>query len=269
MIAVVMVVPGPSGMAGRAARRPVVSAIASIAVHGGLLWLIFLLAGVHAMPARTVIELTTIQVVEPPPPPPPPPPATGQGTRFQSTAKADAGMLGRRGHSAPARSQTHAPAVANPFADLAVSYETPTAPDPGNVAGTTGPGLGAGLFGDGTGTGGGGYGTLTVPPPPGPSLARPPRPKLDYHSWDFRASRRFAGQAVLVELTIDPAGHVRHVSVLKSVDPAVDHHAMDLASRFEFHPALDSAGTPTSGRHRWEFVIVGDNDLGFHFQPRM
>jgi len=269
MMRVVMEVAGLAATAGRVSRRSAISGLASLALHGGLLLLVFVLAGVRVMPERHVIELTTIQVVEPPPPP-----APGQsGTMTPSPARTSAGTLGRRGHDAPQRSASRAPAVANPFAELAVSYDTPTGPDPGNEAGTGGLTVGSGLWGDGAGGDGGrfGVGGMGVPPPPPPAVsrARPPRPKLDYHTWDFRASRRFAGQAVLVELSIDAGGHVGQVRVMKSVDPAVDHHAMDLARRFEFYPALDPDGHPTPGLHRWEFVIVGDNDTDFHFQPRL
>jgi TonB family protein len=275
MIPSVREVHGLAPIAGRARRRSVISGCVSLGIHGALLVLIVLLAGVRAVIAPPAIELSWIEVVAPPPAPPPPPPATGQAAPAPSPVKASAGTLGRRGHDVPQRSQTRAPAIADPYADLAVSYEPPTGPDPGNTAGTTGLGLGAGLLGDGSGEGGGGgFGNLGLPPPPPPppparSLARPPRPKLDYHTWDFRASRRFAGQIVLVELAIDAGGSVGQVRVLKSVDPAIDHHAMDLARRFSFYPALDPAGHPTGGLHRWEFVIVADSGPGFYVQPRL
>src|SRR5205823_6559045 len=138
----------------------------------------------------------------------------------------------------------------------------------GNELGTTGAGIGAGLLGEGAGSGDGagqfGLGNLAVPP--APSLARPPRPKSDYRNGDFRAGRQFAGAVVRLELSIDPRGSVRNVRLLQGVDDAIDQHAIELAKRFEFHPALDDAGQPTWGRHRWEFVLQGGANAGFSFQ---
>lgn len=74
---------------------------------------------------------------------------------------------------------------------------------------------------------------------------------------------------VLVELSINPGGNVSQVRVLESVEPAIDNHAMDLARRFAFYPALDPAAHPTPGLHRWEFVIVADSSPGFYVQPRL
>ncbi len=241
---------------------------ASVAAHGGVLLLVLTLAGARVARQPALVELTPIQVVEPPPPEPPPA-SPGHGTQLRPIASTNAGTLGRRGHDAPPRSQTHAPAAVDPLADVVVSYETPTGLAPGNEAGATGAGIGAGLFGDGTGhgAGGGAFGVGAVPPVPAPSLARPPRPRTDYHKWDFRAAPAFAGATVRVELSIDPGGSVRQVRVLKGVDDYVDRRAADVARRFEFYPALNDAGQPTWGLHRWEFVIVS-NALDFHFEPR-
>lgn len=273
MMDVVREVTGFAATADRRPQRSVASGLGSLAVHAVLLALVFLLAGLHATPRPPTVALTAIQIVGAPPPPPPPPPVTGQGTTAPSTTHAGAsvGTLGRRGHDAPQRSPSRAPRAPDPYAELAVSYDRPASADPGAAAGTLGLGLGEGLLGDGAGAGGGGFGNLGVPPPPPPphSLARPARPRLDYHRWDFRAARQFSGQVVVVLLSIDPGGHVRDVRVLQSVDPAVDRHAADLARRFEFYPALDAAGHPEAGQYRWEFVIVGDNPPIFQVQPRM
>jgi hypothetical protein len=70
-------------------------------------------------------------------------------------------------------------------------------------------------------------------------------------------------------LTIDPRGKVSHVRVLRSVDDSVDRMASEIARGFEFYPALNDVGEPTSGPFRWAFVIVDngeaeeeDNGLG-------
>src|SRR5262249_25418386 len=123
---------------------------------------------------------------------------------------------------------------------------------PGNRDGDTGPGLGSGLRGGGFG--GNDFGVGTVPPPP-PSRARPPRAKEDYSQWDFQAARMFRGAVVRLELTIDPAGAVHDVQIVKGVDDQIDLRAADLARHFAFFPALDDDGKPIWGRHGWEFVI--------------
>lgn len=249
-------------------RRPRLAAFASLAIHGGALVIVAIVAGGRVSPPHEV-ELTPIQVVEAPPPPPPPPSPPGDGTQVQSAANASTGTLGRHGHEAPVRSHSRAPAVADPYADLVVSYETPSGPDPGNEAGTTGAGIGTGLLGTGTGsdTGTGQFGlaNIALPPPPAPSLARPPRPKQDYRSWNPRADRRFIGATIRVELRIDAEGEVRQVRILQGVDTTIDYRAAALAKRFEFYPALDDRGRATWGIHNWDFVITGV-DLPFRMK---
>lgn len=217
----------------------------SIVVHGALL-LVVSLVGVHAVRHAPSIALTPIQVVEPPAPPPPPPVPPPQ---LQPILAPAPGTLGRRGREPP-RSVTRAPA--DPYADLVMHYDAPPATDPGNRDGDTGIGLGSGMLGEGTG--GNEFGVGTVPPPP-PSRARPPRAKADYSQRDFHAASTFRGAIIRVVLTIDPAGKVRHVQVVKGVEDQLDLRAMDLATQFQFFPALDDDGTPIWGTHGWEFVI--------------
>jgi TonB family protein len=143
-------------------------------------------------------------------------------------------------------------APADPYANLVMHYDAPPATDPGNRDGDTGAGLGSGLLGEGVG--GNDFGVGTVPPPP-VSRARPPHPKDDYSQWDFHAASMFRGAIVRLELTVDPAGSVRDVRILKGVDDQIDLRATELARRFQFFPALDDDGRPTWGRHGWEFVI--------------
>jgi periplasmic protein TonB len=227
----------------RASRRRTFAGAVSIAVHSALLAVVALV-GVHAVREAPSIALTPIQVVEPPPPPPPAPPPP----QLQPAIAPAPGTLGRRGREPP-RSVTRAPA--DPFADLVVHTEAPPATDPGNRDGDTGPGLGSGLLGEGVG--GSDFGVGTVPP--APSRARPPRAREDYSKWDFHAARMFRGAIVRLELTIDPAGNVRDIHIVKGVDDQIDLRAAELARRFAFFPALDDDGKPTWGRHGWEFVI--------------
>jgi len=260
-------------MAGRVAHRSKVAVAVSLALHGGVVLLLLMIAGSREAPRPPVIELTEIQVVPPPPPPPPPPGPSRSGTRAGAGKSAKAGALGRRGHDALPRSLTRAPAVADPFADLTVSHETPTLPDPGNPAGTTGQGVGTGLFGTGTGAGAGygslgdGPGTLQVPPPP-PSLARPPRPKSDYSDWNIPGSHEFVNKILVVELTIDPHGDVRDVRVLQGVTNWLDSYASAVARGYKFHPALSDKGEPTPGHLPWTFVIHDNpDDHGVDYTP--
>jgi outer membrane biosynthesis protein TonB len=230
-------------------------------LHGGLVVVALVILGARG-DDPPVIELTPIEVVAPPPPTPLAMPGpSAPGTQSGASASPKMGALGRRGHDAPQRSQTRAPAVADPFADLEVSYDTDARPDPGPPDGTTGLGRGTALIGSGNGDAAGfgylgdGPGALRVPPPPA-SLARPPRPKHSYHDWQLPAVGQFAGSMIEVMLTIDSHGNVGDVRVLTGVEDTLDRRASDIARGFEFYPALSSAGEPTPGRYRWQFVIL-------------
>ena len=252
-------------MGRRVSRRSMFAGSASLVLHGGAVLLVLAIVGVRGA-APPVIELTPIEVVEPPPPAPLPMPGpSAPGTQSGASASPKMGALGRRGHDAPQRSQTRAPAVADPYADLEVSYETDARPDPGPPDGTTGLGRGTGLLGAGLGSGAGygylgdGPGALRVPPPPA-SLARPPRPRYSYSDFQLTKVKEFIGSTVVLALAIDPHGVVNSVRVLESVDPSLDRRASDIARTFEFEPALDSRGEPTWGPYRWKFVIVDRGD---------
>jgi hypothetical protein len=230
----------------------------SLALHGGLVVLAVVIVGARGV-RPPVIELVPLDGGEPPPPPPPPPPGpSGPGKQAGAGNSAKTGTLGRRGHDAPPHAHSRAPAIADPLADLTVSYDQPSGPVPGNLAGTTGVGAGAGLTGIGTGAGDGfgrfgdGPGTLSIPLP---SLARPPRPRHSYRDAVMRGSHKFGGATVRVVLIIDRRGAVRQVRLVHGVDQRVDQRAIDLARTFEFEPALDADGQPTYGGFPWAFVI--------------
>ncbi|HSJ99789.1 MAG TPA: hypothetical protein VK932_01055, partial [Kofleriaceae bacterium] len=120
--------------------------------------------------------------------------------------------------------------------------------------------LGLGL---GAGPGLGGGGELRVPEAP-PSRARPARQKHDYSRWPFRAPPEYAGAKVVLELAGDARGAVTGVRVVQRVAPRIDERAIAFARRFEFHPALDSAGAPIASAFRWEFVIEGEGEVDFN-----
>ena len=252
-------------MRSRVARRSMLAGAVSLALHGGGVLVVVLLAGTRAAPPPPPpIELTDVQIVAPPPPPLPVPGPSRSGTRAGAGTSAKAGALGRRGHEAMPHSQTRAPRIADPFADLAMSHETPTELDPGNPEGTTGLGVGTGLFGTGTGAGAGygslgdGPGALQVPQPP-PSLARPPRPRDSYSDSKIPGAHEFASKILVLDLSIDPRGTVRGVRVLQSVADWIDTYASAIARGYKFDPALADNGEPTSGHFLWKFVITGDD----------
>jgi hypothetical protein len=260
----------------RRARRRAVVILASLAIHGALLVLAL------AIPSSTVAEepppSATVSVIDidvPSPREPLPPqrqllaavsrPGT-PGTAVRAHDTQAAGLRGRRGRSATPL--VTAPPAADPFSELSIKYDGVDLHDPrpgggtadegiGPGAGQLGPGRGLGLDGPlGLGTGG----SLRVPPVP-PSQARPPRPKYPYHRWPFRAPSELGGSKLLLELSIDARGEVTAVRLLHGVDRRVDGRAIETARRFEFYPALDDAGRPTAGLHRWEFVLEGEVDV--------
>lgn len=263
MIAVVTEEPRLQPELQRRLRRPTVACAISLGVHAAIV-----LAGVAiaqldvARPPRTV-ELTMIETVEEIPSPPPPPPVVPDpgepGARVPGPSKPAVGTLGRLGRDAPKRSLTRAPISDDPHADLRVSYEAPTGPDPGHEAGAlSGEGIGGGLHGDGTGSGlGGGQFGLNVPPPP-PSLARVPRPRADYRQWGFRAAHVFRNSVIRLKLRIDPEGNVSEVQLIHGVESYIDNKAKAKALRFKFFPALDDAGNPTWSDYHWDFVLRSD-----------
>jgi TonB family protein len=266
------------GFASIANRRPSSgspASILSVVIHAGVLLLVFAIArvGTVGRPIQpAVAELISIDVVESQAPRQLPHPSSRPGTLVRSNTNASVGARGRRGHDA--QRSPHAP---DPAGDLVVSYEVGGGTDPGSKDGTAGPWLGTGLLGIGQGGGddgpyGNGLGAgLKIPPapppppPPLPSRARPPRPAGDYSRWHESDGGQFAGEVVLVELTIDPEGSVHDVRLLRSVDPEIDKHAIGLARMFEFYPALADDGKPTWSRYRWEFEVRADFARHFHF----
>jgi TonB family protein len=250
----------------RPSRRPMASCVLSLGLHGVLAVLAVAFLGARVVPEPRRTELTSIEIVDPPPVPAAP---RGQGPKLAGPSGSQ-GMLGRRGHDAP-RAQVRAAAIPDPLAEVTVSYEAPTSLEPGNPAGTTGTTSGAGLLGDGLGAGirgsGDGVGNLRIPPPPPPtkSLARPPRAKHPYRTWEHYSAARFGDSTILLELTIDPTGTVRRVRVIHGVDEEVDKRAIATVRHFEFYPALSPTGDPTWGLHRWEFELVSRENRGFDF----
>lgn len=252
----------------RTARRRAIVVIASLGIHGALVWLAL------SIPASAVVEeprSARVSMIDVDVGVTPPPREDRQllasvsrpgapGTPARAHTNERAGLRGHRGHSAVPL--VSAPPTSDPFAELSIKYDgvDREALRPGAGTSDDGTGPGAGARGDGRGLGIdaplglGTGGSLRVPPPP-PSQARPPRAKHDYSRWPFRAPQEYSGQKLLLELAIDASGQVTAVRVLESVERRIDARAVEIARRFEFHPALDDAGRPTAGVHRWEFLI--------------
>jgi TonB family protein len=229
-------------------RRSAASGALSLALHSGLVVLAITLASrVTTRPVRH--PPIPIEIVAAPAP-------GGAGKLVPSVPSGNAGTLGRRSPEAPKRSQTRAPATADPRADLIMHYDTPkTAHDRGN--GSTTGGIAALK---GARSGDVGIGGLDVPPSDslGEARARPPRPKRPYDHWEYLAPEQYTGMTVLVELTIDPQGRVDDVRVLKGLDPIeIDRRAIAYARTFEFYPKLDDDGQPQWSRYHWEFLLEG------------
>lgn len=234
---------------------------ASLAIHGAALWAAAMWVPARPAPAVSPPGLTEIDVVVPERPArPPAAPAGVPPDRHPVAAAAGAGVHGHASRGGQHRSLSRAPAEANPYADLTLSYDRPAGPDPEPGDGTAVTALGAALAGTGLGAGGVGYGLgdgLQIPPPPA-SHARPPRPRRYYASWKFHDVRMLVGETVQADLMIDPRGLVRDVRILRHVNPWVDQQATRLAHWFVFYPALDDAGEPVAGSFRWTFQIISD-----------
>jgi TonB family protein len=240
-------------------RRSMFAGSASLTFHAALLALALVLVGVRAANPPPP-DLAPIEILAPALGPIGTGPTLGQAAGSGQTTLT--GAPSKPGHAPPKRSFTHAPPVHDPYADVVIGYDTPSAADPGSTAPSTGLGfgtatIGAGLgAGTGFGDGGDGPGIGTGVPEPPRSHARPPRPKQEYLAWGLPAVRQFVGKTVTVELYIDPAGSVRKVVVLQGVAPSLDQQASDIARSFEFAPALKADGVPRWGTFRWDFKII-------------
>ena len=266
----------------RSSRRRALVSLGSLGIHGALVWLALSISAsaVVEEPRSAHVSMIDVDVGVKPPPAREDrqllasvsrPGAPGTPARAHTNERA--GHRGHRGHSAVPL--TSAPPTNDPFAELSIKYDgvDREARRPGAGTSDDGTGPGAGARGDGRGLGIdaplglGAGGSLRVPPAPPappapPSQARPPRAKHDYSRWAFRGAQEYGGKKLLLKLELDASGRVTAVRVLKSVDRHLDARAIEVARRFEFHPALDDAGRPIAGAHRWEFVIEGVVDFG-------
>jgi hypothetical protein len=242
-------------------RRFVFAGSTSLVLHGGLALLALILIGLRTTQPQALAPALIELVALPPTPPLAVPGPSAPGTISGAGNSPKSGTLGRRGHDTPKRSMTRAPAVSDPFADTVIGYDAPDQAEPGTEQGTVGQGLGIALQGSGIGDANGfgylgdGPGVLRVP-----SLARRARPKHDYRDLKLVAITRFVGQVIVASLTLDARGKVRGVRIVHGVDRDLDQRATNYARKFEFFPALDDLGAPTSSVYPWAFVIVPSTD---------
>lgn len=233
----------------------------SLVAHAAVIVALLLLAPAPAPrpPAPPLAAAIEIALVDPPPSAPTPTVHAAGGDNTPAAA-AKAQPLGL--HGAAARSSiVRAPRRADPYADLAITYDGPASPeangpgapegdDEGSGIGGLGHGLGLGI-----GAGGDGNGGLEVPEPPRVSLARDPLPKYDYSERWVRGSKQYRGKELVVDLRIDKHGRVHGAHLVKSIEPRFDLRVIALALDFEFEPARDGNGEPMEGTYRWRFRV--------------
>lgn len=240
-------------------RRSTLAGSTSLALHAGLVALALLFAGARVVDVPRQIALTMVEVVAPAPrPAEPEPPVAAVAVAPSPVVPA---ARPSRAVPAPRRAATATEAL-----DLQVSYD-----DPSNFAGrpTDAPdddhGAAGGIDG-GHGIGADSRRQLqdslagvVIPVPPAVSLARPPRPRHNYHQLRLHSVRRFAGMTVKLRLSIDAHGRVSDVELVEGVDGQLDRRIVDLARRFEFEPALDAEGAPVPGMSKWDIQIIDDD----------
>jgi hypothetical protein len=242
-------------------RSTMISLAAHAAAIATLLWLVPKSAvPPDAAPLAAAIEIGLVDPPPPAPPPAPPPSVPAVGGDNTPAASAKLRPLGLHG-TAAANSIVRAPRQADPYADLAISYDTdaspeangPGAPDGSEDGGGVG-GVGHGL-GLGIGAGGDGDHGFDLPPIPQVSMAKSPQPKYDYSEGWIPGSRHYPGKELLIDLRVNKQGRVHGAHVVEGIEPHLDRRAIAIALHFEFDPALDKNGEPVEGTYRWRFRI--------------
>ena len=243
-------------------RSTVISLAAHAAAIAALLWLAPIPRSPVPRSTAPLAAALEVALIDPSPPPPPAPPPKVRATGGDNTPAAAAKVrpLGLHGMAAPS-SIVRAPRQADPFAELAITYDTPASPEadgpgaPDGEAGGSGiGGLGQGL-GMGIGAGGDGNGGFDLPDTPPVSMARPPRPQYDYSEGWISGARHYPGKELLIDLRVNKYGRVHGAHVVEGIEPHLDRRAIALALHFAFDPALDKNGEPVEGTYRWRFRI--------------
>ncbi|HET9624421.1 MAG TPA: hypothetical protein VFP84_23780 [Kofleriaceae bacterium] len=228
----------------------------SLAIHAAVIAALLSVVPRAAPPAQPpqLADAFTIALTDPPPPPR----SAHAGGDNTPAAPGRVQPLGLHGHDAP-HTIRRAARRADPYAELAVTYDTPASPEGNGPGAPTGSVDGTGVDGHGTGLGlgigGDGRGGFDLPEPPHPSLARDPRPKYDYSERTVRGSRQYRGQILLVDLRVDKHGRVHGARIVQGIEPHFDLRVVALGTEFEFDPALDASGAPVEGTYRWQFRV--------------
>lgn len=159
-----------------------------------------------------------------------------------------------------------------PYGNTLVSYERGDRPTPNGTA-LVGDGAGSALFGSGystlgDGTGGGGGFAI-----PHVSHARGPSPRRDYSTSHILLPHEYSGQTVIVDLVIDARGNIARETLVQGLHAAsaetntalgrddrdsVVRTILATIQKYEFYPALDDDGHPTTGAYRWAWQLTHD-----------
>ena len=210
------------------------AAIAVIAVHVALAFVI--LSGLHvSIVGEAVDRLKTFNLQQPPPPPPIPPPKPQPRARMKEP------------EGAPAKQAEPTPVVAPPPRIPAPS-PIPAAKVAGSgsasTSGAAASGNGTGAGGYGNGSGGGGSGGFT------PARKLTKIPDREYRRF---ASSGISSGSVAISIRVDPDGSVSDCRIVRSSgSPYADSLMCQLTQQYvRFRPALDPSGRPIAQEVTW------------------
>lgn len=247
------------GLVASAHGRSMVAGSASVALHIAFIGLAVLLTGELVAHAPLATSLTVIEVVDAPRRPGPPVPV--QVAPPSPLAPPQAMAHSRRGPEPAQRAQTKPAAVKELLADVTVSYDDPdnfkTSDASDEPAQADRAPLSSAIASGGS-VAQDGLATLQMPAPASASLARPPKPRHDYHKLRMHSVKQFAGLTIKVLLSVDEHGVVSHVRVVQGIETDLDRRTVELVRQFLFEPALDDVGTPVPGTSPWNILIVDE-----------
>jgi Gram-negative bacterial TonB protein C-terminal len=242
-----------------ARRRSMMAGSASLALHIALVGLAVVLTGELVGDAPAQPSLTSIEVVDAPRRPGPPVPV--QVAPPSPIAQPQAMAHSRRGPEPPRPAQTKPAAVKELLDDVTVSYDDPdnfkTSDASDEPAQADRAPLSSAIASGGH-VSEDGLATLQMPAPASASLARPPKPRHDYHKLRMHSVKQFAGLTIKILLSVDEHGVVSDVRVVQGIESDLDRRTVALVRQFLFEPALDDVGTPVPGTSPWNILIVDE-----------
>ena len=226
--------------------------VASAALH--IIAVIGLLVARTAVLRRTTVDIEIVPpVVATEPAPPLPPrvePSVALGGNPVIALVPHRGPPARALHPRRDGSQPRPPAASR---TPEVDPSAPAVAPPGDGSERGSAGDGAGLGGNGNGSGDG-DGNADIDRSARPVPLNATDVTLPYTE---EAARRRVGGNVIVELSIDPLGHVGRATIARGLGYGLDEIAMRTAMQLRFSPARDRAGRSIAATVRWRF----------HFDP--